>query len=99
MLLEAPLNLPPRIVELDRLLQTAIGFVRMHFNDLPSVKLAGLLQYLQVVDLAQPKGSILTQPPDVKHLPRHPNHFQQPDYLSGAPDTCCVVASGEIEQF
>jgi len=43
MILEAPFDLAPRIVELDRLLQAPAWFVGMHFNDPRSVKLACLV--------------------------------------------------------
>ena len=96
MLLEAPTNLAPRIVELDRLLQIATRFIRMHADNLRPVKLARLFQNLQMIDFAQPKRSVFTQLSDVKHLLRHPQRFQQANYVSSVPGASCVLAPGYI---
>lgn len=78
MLFEALLNPAPVAVELDRLLKTGARLVRMHPNNLPPVKLACLLQNLQMIDLSLPKRSTLTLSPDVEQPVWHPTVFKSP---------------------
>ena len=83
--LEAPLDLPPRMVEMDRSLQVATRFVRMHANNLFPVKVARLFQNLQVINGSRPKRAILLELANVKHPVRNADGFQQPDYFQGIP--------------
>ena len=98
MQLETLLNLAPRIVEPDRLLQATPRFVRMHANNLLPIKPARLFQNLQMINSSQPKRSIFTPPSDVEHPVRHPHRFQQPDYLLRVPGAFGFPASGEIKR-
>lgn len=98
MLSEALLNIKPRLVEIYRSLQVAASFVRMHADDLHPVKLACLLQHMQVIDRAHPKRCVLPQPSDVKHLLRHTQYFQQAHYLSGSSCGFGISTVGKLEQ-
>src|SRR5271169_2248433 len=98
MLLEAPFNLTPGPVELNCPLRAATRLVRMHADNLLPVKPACLFQNVQVIDISQPKRSVVIQATDIEHLIRHSQHFQKCNDFSRASGDSCVLAPDEIKR-
>jgi hypothetical protein len=98
MLPEAALNFAPRIIEPDRLLQAAPGFVRMDAHNSLPVKPPGLLQNLEMINSSQPKRSVFTLPANVKHSVWHAHRFQQPHYLMRVARASCFPIFCEIKR-